>query len=150
MQNASVKTVKCYYNVTDKFLFVCQLTEKLYKSGRTGFILTQDEAMSALLDKKLWQFKKLSFIPHCRPEHPLASEACFIVDHRVGFFPQESAADFVFINMGTTIPEALLQKQMLVEIVSLDERDRQEGRERIRLYKQHQFVIEHFDMMTKA
>ncbi len=146
MQNVLEKTVKCYYNVSDKTYFACQLVEKLYKSGRKGFILTQNDAESALFDKKLWQFRKLSFIPHCRPEHPLAAEASFLVDNQIAFLPEETESDFVIINLCATVAPELLKYPVLVECVTEDEHDRQQGRERIRFYKQNQRTVEHFDM----
>jgi DNA polymerase III subunit chi len=44
--------------------FACRLLEKVYKQGYRIFVQTKDEADANMLDKLLWTYKDISFVPH--------------------------------------------------------------------------------------
>jgi DNA polymerase III subunit chi len=48
----------------DYMHFACRLIEKAYKENHTVFVLTQNQQQAEQLDKQLWTFKDISFIPH--------------------------------------------------------------------------------------
>ena len=48
----------------DYMHFACRLIEKAYKEKHTVFVLTQNIQQAEQLDKQLWTFKDISFIPH--------------------------------------------------------------------------------------
>ncbi len=58
-------------SASERALFSCRLTEKIWRLGHTIVIRTESAGQSAQLDEQLWTFRPGSFIPH----NPLNSNA---------------------------------------------------------------------------
>jgi len=119
-----------YINVDDRARTACLLSAKAVERGVRLFVLTADEEQTARLDRLLWCQPQLAFVPHVRADHPLAAETPVIVDHRVDPLPH----DQVLLNLTDDTPPVFSRFARLIEIVSLDDGDRQRARQRWRFY----------------
>ena len=49
---------------SDPIAFACRLLEKTHQEKHTVFVLAQTKETAEQLDKQLWTFKDISFVPH--------------------------------------------------------------------------------------
>ena len=70
-----------YANVESRERTACTIAAKALERGVRLLVLTTDEAQSDRLDRLMWTFAQLSFLPHVRAAHPLAAQTPVIVDH---------------------------------------------------------------------
>jgi len=105
-----------------------------FGSGRAAGVASKiiafcaDAEASQKFSRMLWTAPALSFIPHCTADDKLAPVTPVIVDH-AGANPIH---DDVLINLRTERPPFFSRFQRLVEIVTLDEEDRELARDRFK------------------
>ena len=114
---------------------VCKLVEKAFAAGFTVFCRVSDEATAAYLDKLLWTFKDVSFIPHGL----VGGSEVFPVMIGVGDanFEGSSSGHVVIMNACfEPISDELLGRAARVcEVVSWDDGAKQAARARYKGYQ---------------
>jgi DNA polymerase-3 subunit chi len=135
-----------YTNVADKLATACRIAAKAYGLGHRMVVLCPDSAVAQRFDRLLWTTPATGFVPHCAPSDPLAAVTPVIVDHRGG----EPLCDEVLLNLRPEWPPFFGRFERLVEIVSLDEEDRQQGRERYKFYRDRGYEIRNHDLREAA
>ena len=131
-----------YTNVESRERTACTIAAKALERGMRLLVLTADEAQSDRLDRLLWTFAQLSFLPHVRANHPLATQTPVIVDHAFDPLPH----DEVLLNLTDATPPVFSRFQRLVEIVSLDPDDLQRARGRWRFYSERGYPLASHDL----
>lgn len=131
-----------YANVDSRERTACTIAAKALERGVRLFVLTADEAQSERVDRLMWTFAQLSFLPHVRAAHPLAAQTPVIVDHAIDPLPH----DQVLLNLTDTTPSVFSRFERLVEIVSLDPDDRQRARGRWRFYSERGYALASHDL----
>ena len=123
-----------HFNVPERTDYVCRLVRKAVRLGARVVITGPERALSAL-DRALWVFDELAFLPHAmlRPGQP--------VPERLRPTPVWLAADAaqpghhdVLVNLGEEPPTGFESFAKVVEIVSTVEADRDAARLRWRHY----------------
>jgi len=138
--------VDFYINVEARERTACTIAAKAIERGVRLFVLTADEAQSERVDRLLWTFAQLSFLPHVRAAHPLAAQTPVIVDHVFDPLPH----DQVLLNLTDATPTVFSRFERLVEIVSLDPDDRQRARTRWRFYSERGYALDSHDLAKPA
>lgn len=136
--------VDFYINVEARERTACSIAGKAIERGMRLFVLTADEAQSERVDRLLWTFAQLSFVPHVRAGHPLAARTPVIVDHVCDPLPH----DEVLLNLTNDIPAMFSRFERLVEIVTPDPDDRQRARTRWRFYSERGYALASHDRTT--
>ncbi|MGZ8230761.1 MAG: DNA polymerase III subunit chi [Burkholderiales bacterium] len=131
-----------YTNVGDKLQTACRVAVKGYSLGRKIVMFCPDADVAQRLDRLLWTHPPTGFVPHCGAADPLASATPVIVDFR-GDAP---AHDQVLINLRTEWPAFFGRFERLVEIVSVEEEDRRQARERYKFYRDRGYEIRTHDL----
>ncbi len=131
-----------YYHFENKFQTACSLSAKAYARGMKVLAFCADAEASQKFSRMLWTAPALSFIPHCTADDKLAPVTPVIVDH-AGANPIH---DDVLINLRTERPPFFSRFQRLVEIVTLDEEDRELARDRFKFYRDRGYAIENHDL----
>jgi len=131
-----------YYHVENKFQTACSLSAKAYARGMKVLAFCADAEASQKFSRMLWTAPALSFIPHCTADDKLAPVTPVIVDH-AGANPIH---DDLLINLRTERPPFFSRFQRLVEIVTLDEEDRELARDRFKFYRDRGYAIENHDL----
>jgi DNA polymerase-3 subunit chi len=126
-----------YTHVQDKLQTACALTTKALARKMRVMLFTADAPATERLDKLLWTVPATGFLPHCRGGHALAEVTPVIVDH----LAERLVHDQVLINLRDDPPPFFSRFQRLVEIVGLDDPDRQAARERYRFYRDRGYEI---------
>ena len=131
-----------YSHADNKLQVACSLCAQALERGLRVMIYTPDADTTDKLDKLMWCYPAIGFIPHCRAADRLAAETPVIIDHLAEPLPH----DDMLLNLHTELPPFFSRFQRLIEIVSTDEKDNQAGRVRFRFYRDRGYEIRHHDL----
>ena len=134
--------VKFFFNVGHKLRFGCKLAKKAHDSGKRLIVYAPDEATADEFDRLLWTFSALSFVPHVRAGHALASATPVVIADAASDLPHHDA----LLNLGDEPPPYFTRFEFLREVVGVESDDRAKARERSKFYKARGFPIENIDM----
>ena len=119
-----------------RYLFVCQLVEKVWKKGHSIYLHTNNPQDAQQLDNLLWTFRQHSFIPHS-----LANKQ-EIAAVKIGCEGWESQQkQDILINLAPTIPTHFNQFSRILEVLTDDPQIKQMGREHYKFYKQQNYSL---------
>ena len=135
-----------YFHVENKLQTACALSTKAYARGLRALAFCADAEASAKFSRLLWTTPAISFVPHCAPDDPLAAVTPVIVDHD----GSNLLHDQVLINLRNELPSFFGRFERVIEIVSLDEEDRQLARGRFKFYRDRGYEIQSHDMSRTA
>jgi DNA polymerase-3 subunit chi len=127
-----MRAVAFHFNVPDKVHYTCRLLRKAYMGGHSLFVLVPARQLDSL-DVALWTLSPQTFIPHCR------STAAEWIKSRtpihIGSTLEMLRPGSVLVNLQHEWVDQWRAFGKIIEVVSLDEGDRQAARERWRRYK---------------
>lgn len=134
--------VAFHFNVPDRTAYTCRLLRKVWRSGHRAHVVLASAHVHAL-DIALWTFAAEDFLPHATqhaPAHVLSRSPVVLADENL---PAPPGA--VWVNLLPHVPsawQAAPNGQRIIEVVTLDEADRQGARQRWRAYaaQGHQLV----------
>ncbi|NDU86035.1 MAG: DNA polymerase III subunit chi [Ferrovum sp.] len=126
-----------YTHVNDKVPVAVQLTCKAWAQGLSVWLRVPDEAVAGHLDQLLWTHPKAEFVPHCRSDHPLVAETPIVIDAH----DHEPRSHQLLINLRGDQPAYFARFARLAEIVTLEESDAQNARERFKFYRHRGFEV---------
>jgi len=132
-----------HFNAPDKVAYACRLLRKAVRAG-SRLVVLGEPALLRQLNEKLWTFGQLEFVPHCLlPVEPAVSAASPVVltdgTHEV---PHHE----VLVNLDDRVPDGFERFARLIEVVSLDEADRQLARDRWKHYAARGYAIVRHDL----
>lgn len=128
LDNASLAGVEHY---------CCKLVEKAYKLGHRIHILTNSQDQSERLNKLLWTFSDISFVPHVFCSDTLSKETPVHLSHNLS----DVSIDDVLVNLQAALPDNFERFTRIAEIVGDDEQNKQKARQRYRAYQKHQCQV---------
>ncbi|RCS56461.1 DNA polymerase III subunit chi [Parvibium lacunae] len=137
--------VDFHFNLADKLLYACRLARKVYLAGQPLVVYCDDRAVLTRFDQQLWQFSALDFIPHVMLDDPLAADTPVVLTATEGDTPHHS----VLLNLGLETPLFFSRFERLLELVGVEEDERQAGRARFKFYRERGYPMQNFDL-TKA
>lgn len=131
-----------YTHVPDKLRAACQLSAKAFSRGLKVTVFCPDAETANRFDRMLWSAQPTGFVPHCAPDDPLAAETPVIVDCR----GDNLLHDEVLLNLRPECPTFFSRFQRLIEIVGLEDKDRDGARARFRFYRDRGYEIRTHDL----
>lgn len=137
-------SVVFYFNVPDKQAYTCRLLRKAVASG-AKVVVTGPVAQLNQLDKDLWTFSATDFLPHCAE-----AEDSFVRDKSPVVLMSTLLSPPFFeiaMNLGAAVPEGFEQFERLFEVVTLDEIDRKNARQRWKYYTDAGFSLIRHDLL---
>jgi DNA polymerase III subunit chi len=136
--------IKFFFNVDNKIPFACRLAKRAYEDGRKLIIYAASSKLTDEFDRLLWTLAPLSFVPHVKAAHPLATQTAIVLaNDESGLTHHDS-----LINLGDDPPPFFSRFEALREVVSSHADDRDRARERLKFYKSRGFQIQTHDMLT--
>lgn len=142
--------VAFHFNAPDKWTYACRLLRKASHAGARVVVLAEDEALRHL-DGLLWTFAPLEFIPHCRwPAHDHELQASPIVLCDALDRALLASHHQVLVQLGTSVPAGFESFERVIEVVTLDDSDRQAARSRWKHYADRGYSITRHDLKLKA
>ena len=138
--------ISFYTFAENKLTVARQLTAKAVSRGMHVMLYTPDAALADRLDVMLWTAPAQSFLPHCCDIHPLAAQTPVLIGENVDVLPQ---ADLM-INLHHERPPAFSRFNRLLEIVSTETEDIEQGRQRYRFYRERGYALNTVDLRHTA
>jgi DNA polymerase III subunit chi len=138
-----------HFNAPDKLAYACRLLRKALASG-ARVVVTGPPASLQALDTLLWTFSPHEFVAHCRagspPEQLMASPVVLAAQIQGG---AELPHHQVLLNLGAEVAAGYERFERTIEVVSLDEDDRQQARLRWKHYADRGYSITRHDLKLK-
>ncbi len=138
-----------HFNAPDKLAYACRLLRKAVASG-ARVVVTGPPASLQALDTLLWTFSPHEFVAHCRagspPEQLMASPVVLAAQIQGG---AELPHHQVLLNLGAEVAAGYERFERTIEVVSLDEDDRQHARLRWKHYADRGYSITRHDLKLK-
>lgn len=127
-------------NVPDKMAYACRLVRKAHAAQCRIILLLDDKNSLAALDAALWTFSEPDFLPHVLASDPVALQTPIILT-------DDDAADYphyqILINLSNRTPAHFARFERMFEIISSDDADKKNGRDRYRFYQQRGYPLTH-------
>lgn len=140
--------VEFHFNAPDKVGYACRLLRKAVGKG-ARLVVTGEPALLRELDIALWTFSPLEFVPHCYGQ---AAGAAVLAASPVVLSEAAHAAPHqeVLVNLGPAVPEGFERFERLIEVVTVNEDDRVQGRRRWKHYADRGYAIVKHDRNEEA
>ena len=130
-----------YSNVESKLHTVCKISARALKARNKVIILATDESTKRSIDKLLWTYQPISFLPHTGLNAALANKTPILVSDTLEHTPHTD----VLINLTDKCPTIFSRFARLIEIVGHDADDKNAARGRWKHYKDRGYLINHHD-----
>jgi DNA polymerase-3 subunit chi len=135
-----------YTHVDNRYQTLCTLAGKALARGLRVMILTPDGEATERVDKLLWSQPAIGFLPHCRAHHKLAEVTPIILDH----VAEPVVHEQLLVNLCDQPPPHFSRFERLIEIVGLEESEREQARTRFRFYRERGYEIRTHDLRAAA
>ncbi len=139
--------VAFHFNAPDRLAYCCRLLRKAV-AGKARVVVTGLPDALAQLDELLWTFSPTDFVAHCQ----IDSEAELIAASPVILAPTITSVPHqqVLINLGQSVPDGFERFERVIEIVCLDDDERQFARARWKHYTERGHAITRHDLTLKT
>jgi DNA polymerase-3 subunit chi len=138
--------VSFHFNVPDTLAYTCRLLRKATRQG-ARVTVTGEGATLAGLDRALWSFDPIEFVPHLllrrgesAAERLRATPVCLAEDLSGALHHD------VLVNLGREAPPGFEGYARVIEIVSTDEQERSAARVRWKHYASRGYAIERHEV----
>ncbi len=135
-------TVEFKTNIKDKVYYACHwLRNAIGQSPDTHFVVvTEDARQLSILDKALWMFSELDFLPHALLGSPLAARSRIVLTDNPD---AEMPVSQVLVNLSKAVPGQFARFERLIELVAADESEKEAGRTRYVHYRDRGYTLLH-------
>lgn len=139
--------ISFHFNAPDRLAYACRLLRKAVSRGAKLVVTGQSDTLQQL-DAALWTLSPMDFVPHCFVEnepHVVAASAVILalstesVPHR-----------HVLVNLGSAVPKGFEHFDRLIEVVDLNDEDRQLARARWKHYAERGYTITRHDLAVQG
>ncbi|MFT3802751.1 MAG: DNA polymerase III subunit chi [Burkholderiaceae bacterium] len=140
--------VDVHFNIgqDEKLGYCCRLIRKIYRAGQPVVVYDDQPARLAALDRALWSFSSLDFIPHVGAGDELAPHTPVLLAGREYDFPHHA----VLVNLAEQTPTFFSRFDRLIDLVGDDPQDLVAGRQRWRFYTDRGYPIDRHDAARPA
>jgi len=138
-----------HFNAPDKLAYACRLLRKAVASG-AKVVVTGDDANLQTLDTLLWTFAALEFLPHCRADSPIEQRMASPIVLAAQLDGGEALPHHqVLLNLGDVVMPGYERFERTIEVVTLDEEDRHNARQRWKHYADRGYAITRHDLKLR-
>lgn len=136
-----------HFNAPDKVAYVCRLLRKAVGSG-AKVVVTGSPQTLRQLDADLWALSPTDFVPHCEMDSDpqVVAATPVILASTTELVPHRQ----VLVNLGHHPPLGFEEFDRVIEVVSLEDDDRQSARGRWKHYSDLGLTIVRHDLALKA
>lgn len=139
-------SIDFYFNAADRLQVACRLAGKALAQGKRMLIYAPQPELAQRLDRMLWTWPAVSFVPHCMADDALAPEAPVVI----ALEPDAAAARDVLLNLCRDCPPYFERYERLLEVIALDDEERRSGRARYAWYRERGYAIRNHDLATET
>lgn len=130
------------YGARDRVQGIIDWLSTAHDRSHRVIIYAPDEQLVERLDRMLWTASATGFLPHCLANNPLAAETPIVIARDL----VQPHHDECLLNASDEVPPNFDRFAELVEIISVDDRDRMPGRDRFRFYREGGYPMDNRDI----
>ena len=135
-------SIDFYFNAGDRLQVACRLAGKACAQKKKLLIYAPDGEQAQRLDRLLWTWQALAFVPHCFADDALAADTPVLIARGA-----DAPAPYeVLLNLSPEAPPHFERFERLLEVVGAEEEDRKAARARFAFYKQRGYAIANHDL----
>ena len=133
-------SIDFYFNAEDRLQVACRLAGKAIKQSQRLLIYAPDPETASRIDKLLWTWPAIGFVPHCAVHAAIAADTPVLIaqDERT---PEQCE---LLLNLGAECPPHFERFTRLLEVIG--EADKEAGRDRYRFYRERGYKITNHDL----
>ena len=135
-------SIDFYFNAADRFQVTCRLAGKALAQKKSLLIYAPRPEDASRIDKMLWTWPAIGFVPHCLVNHELAAETPVLIASG----DESPARCELLLNLSSEQPPHFERFERLLEVVSPEEDERKAARERYRYYRDRGYRIANHDL----
>ena len=139
-------TIDFYFNAEDRLQVACRLAGKAAGQNKRMLIYAPQAELASRIDRLLWTWPAVGFVPHCAVHDPLAADTPVLI----AAGPETPAGCELLLNLGAECPPHFERFERLLEVVGGDDAERQSGRGRYRFYLERGYKIANHDLAKEA
>jgi DNA polymerase-3 subunit chi len=137
-----VTSIDFYFNAPDRLQVACRLAGKALAQKQRLLVYAPDAETASRIDKMLWTWPAIGFVPHCMAHDRLAADTPVLI----AAGDETPPGCEVLLNLGGDCPPHFERFERLLEIVAADEDARKAGRARYRYYLDRGYRIANHDL----
>lgn len=139
--------VAFHFNAPDPVAYGCRLLRKAVASGAKLVVIGSLPVLEQL-DRALWTFSPIDFVPHCflDSESYVVAASPVILSTTTLALPHQQ----VLINLGQFVPDGFERFERVIEVVGMEDEDRQSARRRWKQYADQGYAITRHDLALKV
>ena len=135
-------SIDFYFNAEDRFQVACRLAGKALAQKKRLLIYAPSAEAASRIDKMLWTWPAIGFVPHCSPHDSLAAETPILIASD----EQTPAPCELLLNLSDECPPHYERFERLLEVVPTGEDERKAARARWRHYQERGYQISRHDL----
>ena len=135
-------TIDFYFNAEDRLQVACRLAAKAFGQKKRMLIYAPDGDTASRIDKMLWTWQAVGFVPHVAAGDELAAETPLLIASG----EETPAGCGLLLNLSSEAPPHFARFERLLEVVSADEAERAAARGRYRFYQERGYKIANHDL----
>lgn len=139
-------TIDFYFNAEDRLQVACRLAGKAVAQKKRMLIYAPEAEVASRIDKLLWTWPAIGFVPHCAAHDPLAPDTPVLIASDA----QAPADCELLLNLDAGCPPHFERFERLLEVVAADGAERQAGRGRYRFYLDRGYKIANHDLAKEG
>ena len=139
-------SIDFYFNAADRLQVACRLAGKALAQDKRVVIYAPQPELARKIDRLLWTWPAIAFVPHCMAHDALADETPVLIAAEAGTAPVRE----VLLNLDDGCPEFFERYERLLEIVSQDDAERKAARARYAWYRDRGYGIRNHDLAGAA
>jgi len=137
-------TIDFYFNAEDRVQVACRLAGKAAAQKKRLLIFAPEPELAQRVDRMLWTWPAIGFVPHCLADDALAGETPVLISTDAG----AGSSCELLLNLSRDCPPLFERFDRLLEIVSLEDDDRRAGRVRFKFYRDRGYAIQSHDLAS--
>jgi len=123
--------IEFHFNAPALVPYACRLLRKVHARGLRAQVVGHSTTL-VQLDQALWTFSPLDFLSHCgQAASPSVRSASRVM---LAEHPLQDWDRQILVNLGESVPAGFEGFERIIDVVSVDELHRAQGRERWREY----------------
>ena len=131
-----------YFNADDRFQVACRLAGKALAQKKRMLIYAPEPEAASRIDRLLWTWPAIGFLPHCATGDELAAETPVLI----AAGEETPAGCALILNLSAQAPPHFTRFERLFEVITAEEADRAAGRDRYRYYLDRGYKIANHDL----
>ena len=141
-----MKKIALFYilnKAEDLKISVCKIIKEYYKKKYKIFVSSRSNDLVNELNNLLWTFEQISFIPHCTTKN-YDKNSPILLGGKDSFPETVNLKEYdVWLNLDDEMEENYTDFEIILEIVSQNEKERMLSRKRYLNYQKNNFEVKH-------